>query len=101
MCCLLIDTPSDVQTSEIELKAYQEKVPARLEDTDPELAEIIRKIANHQHPVIRGFSVSDQGIQVRLTTGLSRIKAPERVERYAPCPCGSGKKYKHCCLTRG
>jgi len=23
-----------------------------------------------------------------------------RVSRNAPCPCGSGKKYKHCCMTR-
>jgi hypothetical protein len=21
--------------------------------------------------------------------------------RNAPCPCGSGKKYKHCCLSKG
>ena len=31
--------------------------------------------------------------------------APERregkpVSRNAPCPCGSGKKYKHCCFAR-
>lgn len=28
-------------------------------------------------------------------------KEPERrekVDRNAPCPCGSGKKYKNCCL---
>ena len=24
-------------------------------------------------------------------------KAPERVNRNDPCPCGSGKKYKKCC----
>jgi hypothetical protein len=24
----------------------------------------------------------------------------ERVSRNAPCPCGSGKKYKHCCLRK-
>ena len=23
----------------------------------------------------------------------------EKIARNAPCPCGSGKKYKHCCLT--
>jgi hypothetical protein len=23
-----------------------------------------------------------------------------RVSRNAPCPCGSGKKYKHCCLRK-
>jgi hypothetical protein len=24
-----------------------------------------------------------------------------RSSRNAPCPCGSGKKYKHCCLSKG
>ncbi len=24
----------------------------------------------------------------------------DRVGRNAPCPCGSGKKYKHCCLRK-
>jgi hypothetical protein len=24
----------------------------------------------------------------------------DRVSRNAPCPCGSGKKYKHCCLRK-
>ncbi|MBO4802382.1 MAG: SEC-C domain-containing protein [Bacteroidaceae bacterium] len=23
--------------------------------------------------------------------------APKKVGRNDPCPCGSGKKYKHCC----
>ena len=23
-----------------------------------------------------------------------------RVGRNDPCPCGSGKKYKHCCLAK-
>jgi SEC-C motif len=25
----------------------------------------------------------------------------ERISRNAPCPCGSGKKYKHCCYRKG
>lgn len=32
-----------------------------------------------------------------------RIVAPEKypgARRTRPCPCGSGKKYKHCCLER-
>jgi len=33
-----------------------------------------------------------------------RVKAKDmpskKVGRNEPCPCGSGKKYKHCCLTR-
>ena len=27
-------------------------------------------------------------------------RAPEKVGRNAPCPCGSGKKYKKCCLDK-
>ena len=25
------------------------------------------------------------------------VSSPQKVTRNAPCPCGSGKKYKHCC----
>ncbi|MCO8121943.1 zinc-dependent peptidase [Stieleria sp. TO1_6] len=28
---------------------------------------------------------------------LSNVKRPKKVGRNSPCPCGSGKKYKHCC----
>ena len=27
--------------------------------------------------------------------------AGKRISRNAPCPCGSGKKYKHCCYGKG
>lgn len=30
----------------------------------------------------------------------SVVKAPPKVGRNAPCPCGSGKKYKKCCLNK-
>src|SRR5215831_8629670 len=26
---------------------------------------------------------------------------PKKPSRNAPCPCGSGKKYKHCCYGKG
>lgn len=28
-------------------------------------------------------------------------KPPNSISRNAPCPCGSGKKYKRCCLSHG
>jgi MtfA peptidase len=36
------------------------------------------------------------------TASLFRRRSPRRVKygRNAPCPCGSGKKYKRCCLKR-
>jgi hypothetical protein len=27
--------------------------------------------------------------------------APKKLSRNAPCPCGSGRKYKHCCWDKG
>src|SRR2546428_2919930 len=27
--------------------------------------------------------------------------APKKLSRNAPCPCGSGKKYKDCCYSKG
>ena len=27
----------------------------------------------------------------------SQQAATQKISRNAPCPCGSGKKYKHCC----
>ncbi len=46
--------------------------------------------------------------RVRIRPGLSMRKSvvtsPRRalkVGRNDPCPCGSGKKYKDCCLPKG
>lgn len=32
-----------------------------------------------------------------LPPPVKPVKADEKPERNAPCPCGSGKKYKKCC----
>jgi preprotein translocase subunit SecA len=34
---------------------------------------------------------------VKKTEKVEPIKASEEPGRNDPCPCGSGKKYKHCC----
>lgn len=31
---------------------------------------------------------------------LERMKYGHKVGRNEPCPCGSGKKYKNCCLNK-
>jgi len=36
---------------------------------------------------------------IRKTTKPDNIiRLPPKISRNAPCPCGSGKKYKTCCL---
>ena len=38
---------------------------------------------------------SDDGQNAPQSQAPARL--PQKVARNAPCPCGSGKKYKHCC----
>ena len=35
-----------------------------------------------------------------LREGPTPVRAAAKVGRNDPCPCGSGKKYKHCCLGK-
>jgi len=67
---------------------------------------------NIQHDVVRSVfrvqpTVAQQPVQTRLTTTAATTNAPDdssnsvqrkttKVGPNAPCPCGSGKKYKHC-----
>lgn len=43
--------------------------------------------------------------QMRVALEMSKPKAPLKksyhIGRNDPCPCGSGKKYKNCCLKTG
>ena len=41
-------------------------------------------------PIVEGF----EGAAKKKTVV---IKKTEKIDRNAPCPCGSGKKYKKCC----
>jgi tetratricopeptide (TPR) repeat protein len=38
--------------------------------------------------------------QARLETLLAQDRGEPKVGRNAPCPCGSGRKYKKCCLVK-
>jgi Mlc titration factor MtfA (ptsG expression regulator) len=67
------------------LTAYFFKSPDVLKKHDPDLYRMLRDMF-HQD-----------------TSGLLKL-APKRRQKYsrnAPCPCGSGKKYKMCCLLNG
>ena len=49
---------------------------------------------------LRKRKTSSQPIEARhKRQALIRIHR-EKVRRNAPCPCGSGQKYKHCCLAK-
>ena len=55
-----------------------------------------------QHPDLAGGSAQDEDLDLPAVAALGAVaaapfQAPHKVGRNQPCPCGSGKKYKHCC----
>ena len=50
--------------------------------------------ANDRHRTWDEDWVGDGG---RLTEPREPYRAPAKIGRNEPCPCGSGKKYKKCC----
>jgi len=45
----------------------------------------------------QSFKEERESARSRMTSSKSHM--PSRVGRNAPCPCGSGKKYKRCCIS--
>ena len=68
---------------------YFFETPALLERKHPELYEMLRKIFR-------------QDMKSRIATALKSMISPygKRIGRNDPCPCGKGRKYKHCCLGK-
>ena len=64
--------------------------PEKMKRKHPELYAMLERVF-HQDP------------QARVKKALVSMVKPgaRRLGRNSPCPCGSGKKYKHCCLAGG
>jgi SWIM/SEC-C metal-binding protein len=71
--------------------------------TEAHAHEIVEVCTAHGWQVIVGVEpdapedVSD--VHKLLAPGQLIARQPPVVGRNAPCPCGSGRKYKKCCLT--
>lgn len=74
------------------------ETPEPLEQSDPELAEHLRKIANRQHPVVKVLAVESDATTIITHDGRRIVKRKVQPGRNDPCSCGSGKKFKKCCL---
>ncbi|MBN2532015.1 MAG: zinc-dependent peptidase [Spirochaetales bacterium] len=63
--------------------------PGSMSEKHPEMYNILTKIFR-------------QDTKSRFTYAMKSMFLPYRkkLSRNAPCPCGSGKKYKHCCLKK-
>jgi preprotein translocase subunit SecA len=47
-------------------------------------------------------SINRRGGNIPAQQNTAKTSAPKKISvgRNDPCPCGSGKKYKNCCLKR-
>ena len=59
-------------------------------------AGVARDLASLYNSLSRRLGRND-----RPPLEASALAPPKKVGRNDPCPCGSGKKYKKCCLARG
>jgi SEC-C motif-containing protein len=70
------------------------------EQTKGEVEFMARFILNGSPETLheRSKFVQEKG-QWFYLNGLTELPAQQKISRNAPCPCGSGKKYKKCCLS--
>lgn len=69
----------------------------------------VERLERHYKMVKEAAADVDHPAYAKIQQALSpeeepvrfRVSPPrEQVPRSAPCPCGSGKKYKHCCMWK-
>jgi uncharacterized protein YecA (UPF0149 family) len=67
--------------------------PLPIELTDPFLAEELRLICRGEHQDIKALRQVENDFVLIPKPVKAKV-----IGRNDPCPCGSGKKYKRCCL---
>ncbi|MCR8713637.1 preprotein translocase subunit SecA [Stenotrophomonas indicatrix] len=69
-----------------------------LEAAERQQVEARLKQSQFQHQDAGGYGADEEAAQVEATQqGVAQLQRDEpKIGRNDPCPCGSGKKYKHC-----
>ena len=90
----------EVVTLLARVRIRSEEEIAQAEAQERARAEAIARQMQFQHPETGGLGADEEAAQQnRGTHSLEMLppgSATARVGRNDPCPCGSGKKFKHC-----
>ena len=83
------------------VRIRSEEEIARAEAEERARAEAIARQMQFRHPETGGYGTDEEAAQAQLAPGQPVsaefvARNPDKVGRNDPCPCGSGKKYKHC-----
>lgn len=74
----------------------QDAVSAPVSETEAIIAKALRRPTRPTEMIYTAPGESGEVEQTRVRTSSADRAAYGNVERNAPCPCGSGKKYKRC-----
>ncbi len=72
------------------------QTPEQAETPDPDTSPKLENVTYHHSDYDAALSGEDPGLDAAPGAGAASGAAVPRVGRNQPCPCGSGKKYKHC-----
>jgi len=87
----------EVVTLLARIRIQTEEEIAQAEAADRARAEAIARQMQFKHPEMGGLGADEEAAAVAGTSLELLPPGPsKRVGRNDPCPCGSGKKYKHC-----
>ncbi len=73
-----------------------EEEVAALEAQERAMAEAQARQMQFQHADAGGYGADEEAAQVAGQAAVHSADAGPKVGRNDPCPCGSGKKFKHC-----
>ncbi|MBC7287824.1 MAG: SEC-C domain-containing protein [Armatimonadetes bacterium] len=63
------------------------------------LTEVVARQQDVDHGSLRESTLEEIDAEMRLAGyGAVQYRAQPKPRRNDPCPCGSGKKYKYCCM---
>jgi preprotein translocase subunit SecA len=91
----------EVVTLLARVRIRSEAEVAAMEAEERRQAEAIAQQMQFQHADVGGFGADEeaaqaQALEARGPTPIRATRDTPKVGRNDPCPCGSGKKYKHC-----
>ncbi len=81
-------------------KLYEEKCVLKALDGDLEDVELAFEMRSERSTVrnLGSAKLIEESFKEKDT--VAPLRAEEKIGRNDPCPCGSGKKYKKCCLNK-
>jgi len=87
----------EVVTLLARVRIRNEAEVAAMEAEERRQAQAIAGQMQFQHADVGGLGADEEAAQAQATAMASSLAAGmPKVGRNEPCPCGSGKKYKHC-----